>query len=123
LSDNFIYAAQYKIFNIIYKDEPIMAGYYSFYVVRANETASDPRIAQAIINHKMTGEDVICIATDGYVGQLERVRDARAALGNFTTTDPEELGRLRVAQLEAEWEAQQAAKNNPAPVEAETPQQ
>ena len=62
---------------------------YTGYIVRANETAEDPRIAQAIINLGLSGQDVICIANDGYVNELETLRSAKMIVEDTTLSTVE----------------------------------
>lgn len=73
---------------------------YTGYIVRKDEKAADERVARAIVNLGLSGEDVICLAQDGYVSQIETVRSARLITQNRALTSPQEALEALVAHYE-----------------------
>lgn len=57
---------------------------YTAYIVKADETAKDARVAKAIVNLKLSGEDVVCLADDGYVTEIETLRTIKKIVGDST---------------------------------------
>ena len=76
---------------------------YTAYIVKADETAKDARVAKAIVNLKLPGEDVVCLADDGYVTEIETLRAIKKIVGDST-----------LATIETAMDALVAHKNSAA---------
>ena len=63
---------------------------YTGYIVYKDQTAEDERVAKAIKNLGLSGQDVICIAKYGYVGELESFPSAMNILNDPSVTTIEE---------------------------------
>ena len=71
---------------------------YTGYIVEAHEIAEDSRVAQAIVNLGLSDEDVICIANDGYVVEIETFSVAKQILADPTIETIEEAMEKLLAQ-------------------------
>lgn len=69
---------------------------YTAYIVKADETAEDARVAKAIVNLKLSGEDVVCLADDGYVTEIETLRAIKKIVGDSTITTIEDAMKALV---------------------------
>lgn len=70
---------------------------YTGYIVKANETAEDSRVAQAIVNLGLSGQDVICVAYDGFVNEVETLLAAKQIVGDSSITTIEEAMEKLIA--------------------------
>lgn len=70
---------------------------YTAYIVKADETAEDARVAKAIVNLKLSGEDVVCLADDGYVTEIETLRAVKKIVGDSTLATIEDAMAALVA--------------------------
>lgn len=75
---------------------------YSYYIVKAGETAPEERINQAISNFNYTDRDVVCIAKGGYTSIIETIITIRSQLNDSTTTDLDELAKAYINKLIAD---------------------
>ena len=70
---------------------------YTAYIVKADETAKDARVAKAIVNLKLSGEDVVCLEDDGYVTEIETLRAVKKIVGDSTLATIEDAMAALVA--------------------------
>lgn len=63
---------------------------YTGYIVYKDQIAEDERVAKAIKNLKLEGQDVICVADDGYVTEIESFHSAKKIIGDSTIATVEE---------------------------------
>ena len=73
---------------------------YTYYIVKAGESAPEERINKAIENFGYKGQDVICVARGGYTSEVETAHSVRNILNDFETTDIDELAKKYIEQKE-----------------------
>ena len=72
---------------------------YTYYIVKAGETAPETRIAQAIENFGYKDQNVVCIASYGYTSEVQTEIVLRQTLKDGTST-LDELAKKYIEQKE-----------------------